>query len=234
MLISKSKKFIFIHIYKTAGTSVREQFISHARLIDRLAYEYKPSIRIYRKIINLMHWQDGGMKQFTGYHKHEKAFNIKNKLGEKYDSYFKFSFVRNPYDFLVSLYFFILAAKKHPYHEDIKNKNFDEFLKYYFSLNPPLQTDFLMDERRKDNIIDYIGRFENLQRDINEIKQLIGINKEETIKHRNASRRRGTKEYDLYYKTFTKNLVKDYFEKDLELLGYNYEGHTNEIPLSSL
>ena len=234
MLISQSKKFIFIHIYKTAGTSVREQFISHARLIDRLAYEYKPSMRIYRKIRNLMQWQYGGMKQFTGYHKHEKAYNIKNKLGEKYESYFKFSFVRNPYDFIVSLYFFILATKNHRYHEDIKNKNFDEFVKYYISLHPPLQTDFLMDESRKSNIVDYIGRFENLQRDINEIKQLVGIKKEDTIKHRNESVKRGTKEYVPYYKTFTKNLVKVYFEKDLDLLGYDFEGPIKEVPLSSL
>lgn len=76
MLISNSKKFIFIHIFKTAGTSVREQFISDTRLVDKLAYKYKISIKIYRKIIKLMHWQNDDMKQFTGYHKHEKAYNI--------------------------------------------------------------------------------------------------------------------------------------------------------------
>ena len=177
MLISDSKKFIFIHIFKTAGTSVREQFISDARLVDKLAYKYKISIKIYRKIIRLMHWQNDGMKQFTGYHKHEKACDIKRSLGDSYEEYFKFSFVRNPYDFLVSLYFYILKAKNHYLHKKIENKSFNEFLHYYISTNPPMQTDFLMDETKKACIVDFIGRFENLQNDVKKLKILLALKK---------------------------------------------------------
>jgi hypothetical protein len=234
MLISNSKKFIFIHIFKTAGTSVREQFISDARLVDRLAYKYKLSTKIYRKIIKLMHWQNDGMKQFTGYHKHEKACNIKKDFGRLYEDYFKFSFVRNPYDLLVSLYFFILKSKNHSLHKEIKDKTFDQFLSFYISLNPPLQIDFLMDQTGEKCIVDYIGRFENLQNDVNEVKGLVGINKTDTIKHRNRSEKRMSKNYELYYKSDTFDLINDYYKKDFVLLGYKLDGHLNEIPLLSL
>ena len=45
-------------------------------------------------------------KQFTGFHKHAKAIDIKKKIGKQYSNFFKFCFVRNPYDHLVSLYFY--------------------------------------------------------------------------------------------------------------------------------
>ena len=80
MLISHRKQFIFIHIYKTVGTSVMEAFISYASLIDRLAYEYRYTQILFQIINHFMGWRDDGMKQITGFHKHVKAHEIKENL----------------------------------------------------------------------------------------------------------------------------------------------------------
>ena len=39
MIISHSKKFIFIHIYKTAGTSISQALLPHARFIEKISLE---------------------------------------------------------------------------------------------------------------------------------------------------------------------------------------------------
>ncbi len=144
MLLSYKYKFIFIHIYKTAGTSIRGEFVPYSRLIDRLAYHYWASQVVYGQIINLMNWRDDGMKQFTGYHKHAKASDIARKLDPKtFNSFFKFSFVRNPFDLTVSIYYYIIQYKTHPLSSTISKMNFLEYVNWYISTKPALQIDFL-------------------------------------------------------------------------------------------
>ena len=112
MLVSHTKQFIFIHIYKTAGTSVMDVIRPYARLVDRLAYTNRFTIKFFKIVSRLLGLPYDGMKSFTGLRKHAKADEIREKLGEEmYDSYFKFVFVRNPFDFLVSLFFYIKQAK---------------------------------------------------------------------------------------------------------------------------
>jgi Sulfotransferase family len=74
MLISTEKKFLFFHIQKTAGSSV-------ARLLKSQAPDTRP---------------------FLGQHDH--ALWAKKYLAAEWDDYYKFAFVRNPWDRLVSWY----------------------------------------------------------------------------------------------------------------------------------
>jgi chondroitin 4-sulfotransferase 11 len=74
MLISTEKKFLFFHIQKTAGSSV-------ARLLKSQAPDTRP---------------------FLGQHDH--ALWVKKHLASEWDDYYKFAFVRNPWDRLVSWY----------------------------------------------------------------------------------------------------------------------------------
>lgn len=118
MLISHTHKFIFNHMYKTAGTSVMDVFSPCARLPDRMAYDFKSSINLYARINKFFGWPDDGMLRYTGHRKHAKEIDIINKLDPGVcDSYYKFTFVRNPFDFLVNLYFYILQANYHPMHK---------------------------------------------------------------------------------------------------------------------
>ncbi|MFC1493687.1 sulfotransferase family 2 domain-containing protein [Thermodesulfobacteriota bacterium] len=232
MLISHTHKFIFIHIYKTAGMSIRNEFVPYSRLIDRLAYEYGISKKVYWKIIHLMGWVGNGMKQFTGYHKHSKAWEVKEKLGSNiFDSYYKFSFVRNPFDLTVSQYFFILQIKKLDTHKKVSRMNFSEYLKWHLSRNPPLQIDFLMNRSRDRRLVDYIGRFETLVKDVDIIKKNLNLEVTGSTEHRNPSIKRQSKSYKDYYDNESKNLLFDYFQQDFEMLGYNFDGFQENMRL---
>jgi len=226
MLMSHTYRFIFIHIYKTAGTSIMSSFLPYSRLIDRMAYDYKISKKLFGGIVHLMGWQKEGMQRFTGFHKHAKAYEIEKKIGsENFESYYKFAFVRNPFDLLVSLYFYISQAKNNPLHKAaVVQMSFLEFLKWYLAKNPPHQLEFVTDQSKSQAIVDYIGRFETLTEDVAVIRKTLGLEVNRKIKHKNRSVKRKTRNYQEYYCRESRKLVFDYFQSDLDLFGYDFDG----------
>ena len=82
MLLSDRRKVLFVHIQKTGGETVAEILTKHA-----------PDIRPLGA-------------------KHEFASFGKLKLGAAWNDYFKFAFVRNPWDRLVSWYSMIRQATR--------------------------------------------------------------------------------------------------------------------------
>lgn len=232
MLLSHNKRFIFIHIYKTAGTSVMDVFLPYSRLIDKMIYGYKFTSKLAGGIVYLMGWHDDGMKQFTGIHKHATANDIMNKLGkELFSSYYKFAFVRNPYDLLVSLYFYFKQSKNHSLHHVFVNMEYIEFLKWHINQSPPNQVDFIMDARRESFIVDYVGRFETIQRDIKNIQKKLNLPLNKGLLHKNPSVHRKNNDYKEYYDNESIALVDGYFRKDLQLLGYSYEGFDKKFSI---
>lgn len=104
--------------------------------------------------------------------KHLSAFEAKVLYADHWDSYYKFSFVRNPYTRFMSM---IKFADNHPngYYPDGKMYDLLEFAETMQTASheyiSPIQSDILNLE------IDYIGRFENLENDFNEVGKAIGL-----------------------------------------------------------
>ena len=222
MLISNSKEFIFIHIYKTAGTSVSKLFVPYCRLIDRLAYDFKITSSLIGRFSVLMKWQDNGFKEFTGFSKHSKAIEVKNKLGDRYENYFKFIFVRNPFDLLVSMFHYIQQSPNHKDYIKVSNQNFKEFVKDYISQKPNLQIDFMTDPNTGEIIVDFVGRFENLNEDIEKLKDVLDIKNNLKLVHANSSNWRNKSDFRIFYDTELRLLVESYFKRDFDMLDYNF------------
>ena len=232
MLISHKNRFIFIHIYKTAGTSVMDVFLPYCRLVDRMAYEFRVSRKLFGMIGHSMGWDDDGMKQFTGYHQHATANEIRMKMGSDiFDPYFKFTFVRNPFDFLVSLYFYIAQSKNHRFHKQVVDMGFSEFLNWYTMRRPQRQLDFVVEPQSNHLLVNYIGRFETLEKDVAVIQEKLVIKSKSNITHRNPSRNRKGRDYREYYDEKDRSLVENYFHMDLTQFGYDFNGFREEIPI---
>ena len=75
-VFKQDPKFIFIHIPKTAGMSI-QKWIHSARL---------PNV------------QPNGWNGQNIWNQHHTAEFYKKQLGEQYNSFYKFAFVRNPWD----------------------------------------------------------------------------------------------------------------------------------------
>jgi len=226
MLISFSKKFIFIHNYKVAGSSIRKILAKYQPLYRKIVTAHP---RTYKHVIVPViktlpdHFKNDFIKclQFTN---HATALEVKDKLSYSlFNNYYKFGFVRNPWDWTVSLYFYILSYKRHKTHKTVKNfKNFDEFVEWrcseeYKSQFIYLQKDFFTDEEG-NIIVDYIGKFENLNEDFDYIVQHLGL-KNTSLPHKNKTKH---KNYREYYNDYTRKLVEEQFKEDIELFNYEF------------
>jgi len=190
------------------------------RLIDRLVYEYKFSGRVVYSISYLLGWLDDGARQFTGFHKHARAVDVLNKFGEeKIKEYYLFSFVRNPYDRLVSLYYYIRQSRTHKNNQDLSNMSFSEFIDWYINQEPVKQIDYLIEPSTGALLVDFIGKYENLAEDLKIIQNQTRINGG-TLKHKKKSISRRSAELRDYYDDESAEKVSKYFSDDFDLLGY--------------
>lgn len=164
-----------------------------------------------------------------------------SKLNE-YKNYFTFSFVRNPWDRMVSLYCNkILSPNKvniktgvdicFEKYEDTfyPGMSFGKFVKNIVSLN---QTD--LDEQdghiypqywrtcaigTQNIILDFVGKFENINKDWWRVCKTSGLPFKE-LEHKNKVRKC---HYSYYYDIEIKNIVSQYWSTDINLFNYTFE-----------
>jgi hypothetical protein len=208
-VIFDKHKCIFIHIPKSAGSS-----INYA-----LGLKKEPTSKKDK-----MMWKH-----------HATALSTKKNYAskEQWNNYFKFAIVRNPFDRIVSSYNFI-CKKMTPsnFRDRLLFKDFI-YKKGIFKklLNPSLITkkenryvqiksssDFITD-KNNNIIVDYVGRFENLKDDWNFICKQLGAKIE--LPHMNKCSR-DCKHYRDYYDDDTKEFVSEACKKDLKTFGYKF------------
>jgi len=220
-MIYKQKKLIYIHIYKTAGKTVKNSLMN---IQDPTPLQYK----IFN---NTLGGRFGFSKQYLEHQSfkiyrngealssHIRATDYKEYLGEeKYKDYFKFSFVRNPFDWQVSLYFFMKQKKDHYQHELLNPMSFEEYILWRCEVEPYHQSYFLYDDFGQSQI-DFLGKVETLEKDLLHISNKYNFKLNE-IKTIGASKHN---DYRSYYNSTTEKLVAKTFARDFELLNYkNY------------
>jgi hypothetical protein len=225
MLISHEEpKFIFIHIQKTGGVS-----------ISNLLRQYIPTTTPGRGL------------------RHISARRALKKV-ENPDDYFKFAFVRNPWDRLVSWYTMIDEARRgvangtaEPMTRRLIKKNnlfkyvlrcgptFDEFVKNctekqwmgngYYSFTFN-QLRYLTD-KNGEVLVDFIGRFENFAQDISHVFDMLGLEASElAIPHENRS---AHSHYSEMYTPETREIVRKRFRRDVEFFGYEFETAPRQV-----
>lgn len=162
---------------------------------------------------------------------HRKIVDYKQIFSPNtFKSYYKFTFVRNPWDRLVSTFFFLKKGgltEKDKIWADANLSgflDFKDFVRNWLteeninnSLHFQHQHIFLEDEN--GNIaIDFIGRFENIDEDFKTITDKLNIRR--TLIKTNTSKRE--MDYSNYYDEETKEIVNILYKKDIELFNYEF------------
>lgn len=160
---------------------------------------------------------DKPMKKTIESTKFKKFTNRKSK---KYKNYFKFTFIRNPYDRCVSTY---EMRGWYPDFKEYKDITFKGFVKKIYKIpdevaDMHIKSQYLSFFEGGRQLVDYIGRFETLEKDYKKICKIIGI-KPLKLLHKNKSKRRL---YQKYYDKETIKLVAQRYKKDLELFNYKF------------
>ena len=146
------------------------------------------------------------------------------KTNPQVKDYFKFGFVRNPYDRLVSAYYDFKNDKGHrswasPIYQ------YERFRDFVLDLNEGpcrefihlhSQYDFL--EHGGDIGVDFVGRFENLLEDFSRVVSHIGLNSRRLVHARNGHRQNS---WELEYDEEMKEIVYDFYIKDFQHFGYS-------------
>jgi sulfotransferase famil protein len=137
---------------------------------------------------------------------------------EEFDGFYKFGFVRNPFDRFVSFCSFMTRK------EGSFDRNPQGVMHHFLFVDPPrgrihYQPQHIFFEDAQGRMIaDQVGRVEEMQESFDEACRKIGIRSRrlETV---NASRRGN---YRDYYTPTLKDAVAKLYARDLELFGYEF------------
>ncbi len=157
---------------------------------------------------------------FLSLQRHTSAGDLRAVLGaDIFQRLFKFAFVRNPWDFELSLYHFNLTHPEFPAHQGtIKFKNFEHYLlsKKREAMPRGMQLRFITDDD-KNSLVDFVGRFETLARDFSTVCAKLGI-EGVTLDRINSTEHRPWQEC---YTLEMFELVRDIARVDIEYFGYS-------------
>jgi Sulfotransferase family len=206
MIISALHKFIFVAVPKTGTHSVRQALRQHMGPKDL------EQVGLFVK----KHFPIPELAQLQ--HGHLSLQQIRPYLRpEEWASFFKFAFVRNPFDRFVS-YCAFMTRDSGRFEADPKGVMRNILDK------PPLQhilfqpQHLLLTDADGRLLTNYVGRVEEMQRSYDEICNRIGI-PTAPLDRVNSSRR---KDYRDYYDPPLIDGVRKIYARDIELFGYQF------------
>lgn len=239
MIISNSRKFIFIHIRKTAGESVTATLEPHLRRGDFLP-DGDPRRRVARSIRL-------GSPPYPSLTKHSSAAEVRREIPpDLWNDYYKFAIVRHPVDRMVSFYQWagLIHAQRNRwrlhharyYLTDAGRRgepnrwpavqaysatdSFAEFIRHPLmtgSHDMDDQADAICDPEGRI-LVDFVAHFERIDEDFRRIQQTIGLPRESLIRTNVSASRDGppivTREDEEY--------LGRVFRRDFDLFGYDH------------
>ncbi|WP_226397929.1 sulfotransferase family 2 domain-containing protein [Synechococcus sp. MU1648] len=210
-MISHDKKCIFIHIPKCGGTSVEDVIWPK----DQGRTEQDLWMGFVTRFENK--YQTGGLQ-------HLLAWQVRQEVGsDAFDSYYKFTFVRNPWDRIVSQFAFMqrrpdlmeyLGMKS-----DTEFKSYLELIRLKEHVQWTPQVRFFLDQDGSV-LVDRIGRLESFGEDCAQVFAALGLKAGLLAGHANRSKRQSFQHY--YSDREAIEMVADIFAEDIEFLGYKF------------
>lgn len=236
-MISHHHKCVFVHIPKNAGQSIELVFLN----LLGLTWETRAPLLIRQNDQPEIGPPRLGHMKWWEYVAH------KYMTQAQFDEYFKFSFVRNPWSRVVSMYKYFGFQNHCGFNDFVMNHlRTRMWSERHWFVGP--QCDFICDDKGR-LMIDFVGRVETLQADFLKVCDKIGLPPLE-VPHFHASpprqvrkppsifsrswfrRRRPTPPsfatFQEYYDRDSRDVVAQLYERDIALFGYDFDGHAAE------
>jgi len=209
-MLSYRHGFLFVHVFKVGGTSVHQALAPYAFQPERAWAN-----RIARRLRLSVNWPVAGWHRFPD---HVTAAEVRTFVGRaRWLQLYKFAFVRNPWDWQVSLFEYSRQYPLHPLYVALRGVTFDEYLERHVSGGFQQQESFVTDESGSV-IVDFIGRHTTLDQDFQAVMDRLGLHV--ALPHVNASERR---DYRGYYTPETRRLIERVHGPDIERFGFAFD-----------
>lgn len=160
----------------------------------------------------------------------------------EFNNYFKFTFVRNPWDRLVSAYFYLKKGGINDRDRIWAEQNlssyvdFDSFVKDWVNriniethIHFIPQFRFVCEPGSDIPKVDFIGYFENLEEDFCYVQKKLGLTS--SLMHFNKTIDK-KKDYREYYTEATREIVANVYRKDIQIFGYDFDNTSLKKQLS--
>jgi hypothetical protein len=230
MIISHKYKFIFLKTNKTAGTSIeialsefcdKDDIITPISTTDEIVRSnlgYQGSQNYHAPLLayNLKDWTNLLIKQ----EKKNRFYNhISAKMARKYlrkkmwNDYFKFCFERNPWDRVISLYYWQHKTEPRP--------GISEFLNSKVPLELRKKGLELYTINGKV-VVDKIYRYENLEEELKAITVQLNLPKVPVLPKTKSTHRLDKRHYRDILNDEDRKKIEKMFSEEIRLLGYEF------------
>lgn len=229
MIISHKDKMIFFHNPKVVGTSIKS-FIeenrcwSHSIVGDDTKDVHPFTTDTFRHLLPAQYMQ--------------MASDLDKRM---FNDFFKFTFVRNPWDRLVSLFHWnmqsskalqgVLSGELNVAPKQVEFLEWVGWLHTHFTeniLDFNLRPQHLWTHFEGKQVVDFVGRYENLKKDFKVVVDHMSNVEKLKIKklpHINSSKHC---DYREIYNSEMREKVSIIFAQDIELFGYSFEGLSDD------
>ncbi len=231
MIISHKYKFIFLKTEKTAGTSIEIALSKYCGTDDiitpisagdeetrkELNYpgpqNYLSSIWCYgvRDIFRLLLWR----KRKLRFYNHISAKKVRAYVGRQiWNNYYKFCFERNPWDRVISRYFWSCRSEPRP--------SISDFIKSQKPLLSLKFRGFNLYTINGEVAVDKVCRFENISEELEAIRRQLGIPGKFELPRAKSKFRKDKRSYRVILSEEDKVKISEVFRDELNLFGYEF------------
>jgi hypothetical protein len=236
MIVSHKHKLIFLKTKKTAGTAI-EAALSELCGPDDVITPYrgeseqdrkgsspqnycidhplKPKRSLWRRI---MRRPERYYHHTVGFYEHMPAETVRAYVGEEvWASYYKFAFDRNPWDRQVSWYFYKTKSKR-------KRPSFERFMSSRRRADVNNHDVYRLDDAPDAGLaVDFLGRYENLQDDLNKALENAGVEQHIEVPKVNVTPNKDdARDYRSYYSEEMREMIAAWYAPEIKLLGYEF------------
>jgi Sulfotransferase family len=240
MIVSHKHKFIFLKTKKTAGTAVElvlsrvcgpEDIITPtdpSEEVDTAREGHMPRNYLRNGPLNWLPklhsrlFRSGKLDKTDFYH-HMPALLVRKRIGEKiWDSCFKFTIERNPWDRQISYFYYMKSIKR----EKMADIDFSAFLRLKAGDIKNAGV-YLCNETVS---VDYFLRYEKLQEDLESLGQKLGKTFS-PLQSINVTEAKDKRPYQDFYSRADRQLIEKIYWREIELFGYDFDsGLSKRIP----
>ena len=247
MIISHKHKFIFVCPRKAATTSVQISLSRSCSEDDVLIHDRPFSGDIYSTDFGVLSARNA--TAFPTFTNHTLPSKIRERIGAKiWDEYFKFTIVRNPWDLLVSFvhhkfgpdwrYIHRLSLRQWRHLYAVRRHFYKHRARGFFNHGHKKESVELI--LRKDafpyvaeiprfyfidgeKYADYYIRYEDLQRDYDEVCRMLRLPRYSLPKTRDKVRKKDDDYHD-YYTDWSRDYIAGLCHETIDAFGYRFAG----------